>query len=101
MKKEDLLTDEFLKQFKDGDELNAFLGQLQKRGVEKMLEGELDAHLGYDKHQPSANTNSRNGYSSKRLKNKYGETDIKVPRDRAGSFEPALVPKRKGMAEVK
>lgn len=44
MKKEDLFTDEFLKQFKTGDELSSFLKQLQKRGIEKMLEGELDGN---------------------------------------------------------
>lgn len=99
MKKEDLLNDDFLKQFKTAGELNSFLQQLQKRAVEKMLEGELDAHLGYGKHQNSDNSNSRNGYSTKTIKNTFGEAEIKVPRDREGSFEPALVPKRKSMAE--
>jgi transposase-like protein len=99
MKKEDLLNDDFLKQFKTAGELNSFLQQLQKRAVEKMLEGELDAHLGYEKHQASDNPNSRNGHSSKTIKNSFGEAEIKVPRDRDGSFEPALVPKRKSMAE--
>ncbi|AFL85584.1 transposase [Belliella baltica DSM 15883] len=99
MKKEDLLNDDFLKQFKTAGELNSFLQQLQKRAVEKMLEGELDAHLGYEKHQNSDNSNSRNGHSSKTIKNSFGEAEIKVPRDRDGSFEPALVPKRKRMAE--
>lgn len=37
--KEDLLSDEFLKQFKTGEDLYGFLAQLQKRGLEKMLEG--------------------------------------------------------------
>ena len=47
MKKEDLFDDEFLKQFKSGEELSSFLKQLQKRGLEKMLEGELvDASAG-------------------------------------------------------
>jgi len=99
MKKEDLLNDSFLKQFKSGEELESFLSQLQKRAVEKMLEGEMDAHLGYDKHQTSISDNSRNGYSSKKLKNAYGEAQINVPRDRDGSFKPILVPKRKSMAE--
>lgn len=99
MKKEDFLNDDFLKQFKTAGELNSFLQQLQKRAVEKMLEGELDAHLGYEKHQISDNPNSRNGHSSKTIKNSFGEAEIKVPRDRDGSFEPALVPKRKSMAE--
>jgi transposase-like protein len=99
MKKEDFLNEEFLKQFKNGDELNDFLQQLQKRAVEKMLEAELDGHLGYDKNQKSTASNSRNGYSNKTLKNSFGEASINVPRDRDGSFEPILVPKRKGMAE--
>jgi transposase-like protein len=99
MKKEDLLNEEFLKQFKNGDELNDFLQQLQKRAVEKMLEAELDGYLGYDKNQKTTSSNSRNGYSNKKLKNSFGEASINVPRDREGSFEPVLVPKRKGMAE--
>lgn len=50
MNKDDLLSDEFLKQFKTGEELTSFLKNIQKRGIEKMLEGELDAHLDYGKH---------------------------------------------------
>ena len=57
MKKEDLLSDEFLKQFKTGEDLNGFLAQLQKRGLEAILNGELDAHLGYDKHEKSTTSN--------------------------------------------
>lgn len=99
MKKEELLTNEFLSQFSSGEELNDFLHQLQKRGIEQILEGELDSHLGYQKHQGSENTNARNGYSKKKIRNTFGETEIKVPRDREGSFAPELVPKRKNMAE--
>ena len=40
------MSDDFLKQFKTGKELNDFLALIQKRGIEKMLEGELDGHLG-------------------------------------------------------
>ncbi len=47
MKKEDLLSHEFLKQFKTGEDFYGFLTQLEKRGIEKMPEGELEAHLGY------------------------------------------------------
>jgi len=94
MKKEDLLTDEFLKQFKTGDELSSFLKQIQKRGIEKMLEGELDDHLGYDKHEKSTTSNSRNGYSQKKVRTSLGESEIQVPRDREASFNPMLVPKR-------
>ena len=48
MKNEELFDDNFFKQFKTGDELNGFLKALQKRGIEKMLEGELDGHLDYE-----------------------------------------------------
>jgi len=94
MKKEDFITDEFLKQFKTGEELTNFLKSIQKRGVEKILEGELDAHLDYEKHQRSEHSNSRNGYSSKTIKTSLGESEIKVPRDRNASFNPMMVPKR-------
>lgn len=99
MRPEDFLTDDFLKQFKTGQELNTFLRQLQKRGIEKMLEGELDGHLGYDKHEQSANTNARNGYGKKKIKTSYGESEIRVPRDRDASFNPMIVPKRESMVE--
>lgn len=99
MKKEDLFDDEFLKQFKSGEELSSFLKQLQKRGLEKMLEGELDGHLDYDKNQKFGSGNTRNGYSQKKVRSSYGEDTIKVPRDRDGSFNPMIVPKRKNMVD--
>lgn len=99
MKKEELLNDEFLKQFKTGEELNSFLKELQKRGIEKMLEGELDAHLGYDKNQKSNSKNARNGYSEKIVHTSMGETPIQVPRDRDASFNPMIIPKRKSMVD--
>lgn len=99
MKKEDVLSDDFLKQFKTGDDLNNFLSQLQKRGIESILEGELDGHLDYEKHKKSNNENSRNGYSSKTIKTSFGQSEIKVPRDRDSSFNPMLVPKRKSMVD--
>jgi transposase-like protein len=99
MKKEDAFSAEFLKQFKNGEELYAFLGQLQKRGVEAILEGEMDNHLGYEKHGESTGENSRNGHGRKKLRNQYGEAEIQVPRDRKSSFEPMLVPKRKNIAD--
>ena len=99
MKKEDLFDDEFLKQFKSGEELSSFLKQLQKRGLEKMIEGELDGHLDYDKNQKSGSGNTRNGYSQKKVRSSYGEDTIKVPRDRDGSFNPMIVPKRKNMVD--
>lgn len=99
MKKEDLFNDEFLKQFKTGEELTGFLKQLQKRGIEKMLEGELDGHLGYSKHEQTINNNARNGFTKKKVKTSFGESEIAVPRDREASFNPILVPKRKSMVD--
>lgn len=96
---EELLSKDFLKQFKTGDELNTFLHELQKRGVEQLLEGEMDAHLGYDKHQKSDNSNSRNGHTIKTIKTNHGEQDIQVPRDRDSSFSPMLVRKRQSMVD--
>ena len=50
MTKEELLNSDFLKQFKDSKGFGSFVEELYKRGVETMLEGELEAHLGYSKH---------------------------------------------------
>lgn len=63
---------------------------------ESMLQGELTAHLGYESndHDPKATTNRRNGSTKKTLKSTMGEIPISAPRDRDGSFEPILVPKR-------
>lgn len=99
MKPEDFVSDDFLKQFKTGEQLNDFLAIIQKRAIEKMLEGELDDHLGYDKHEQSDNPNARNGHGRKKIKTGYGEMDIEVPRDREASFNPILVPKRQNMVE--
>lgn len=94
MKKEDLFDDDFLKQFKTGVELSNFLKQLQKRGLEKILDGELDDHLDHVKHQKSKEGNTRNGYSQKSVRSSFGQDNIQVPRDREGSFNPIIVPKR-------
>ena len=96
---EKLLNKDFLKQFKTGDELNAFLHELQKRGVEQLLEGEMDAHLGYEKNQKSDNPNSRNGHTTKTIKTNHGDQEIQVPRDRDSSFSPMLVRKRQSMVD--
>ena len=101
IKKEDLFNEEFLKQFKDAGELEDFLSQIHKRGIEKMLEGELDAHLGYEKYSAEGKNsgNSRNGKNEKKIKTEYGEAEIEVPRDREGSFDPVVVPKRSRLSK--
>jgi len=64
--------------------------------LEQMLQAELDDHLGYDKHSPEGDKsgNSRNGYGKKTIKSEWGETEIAVPRDRKGTFEPKVIEKR-------
>ena len=63
--------------------------------MENGLEAELDEELGYSKYdyKNKKTDNSRNGYSRKRLKTSYGETEVSVPRDRKGEFEPRLLRK--------
>lgn len=98
--KEDLLNDkDFYRSFKSGEDLTSFFKVLHKRAVEHMLEAELDAHLDNEKHARSTSGNYRNGHVSKKIKSSFGETEIKVPRDRDSSFEPALVPKRQNIVE--
>jgi transposase-like protein len=99
MKPEDLFSKDFFKQFKTGEELTSFFHALRKRAIEEMLEGELDAHLGYDKHQSSENKNSRNGHTTKTIKSENGQTEIKVPRDRDSSFQPMLIKKRESFID--
>jgi len=98
--KEELLNDkDFYKSFKNGEDLTSFFKQMHKRAVEHMLEAELDAHLDNEKHEKTKEGNYRNVLGSKKIKSSFGEADIKVPRDREGSFEPALVPKRHNIIE--
>ena len=72
---------------------------MHKRGIEKILEGELAAHLDYEKHQKRTDTNAHNGYTSKKLKTTLGKTTIQIPRDRESSFNPMLIKKRQSTAE--
>jgi len=93
------LLDELLKTYKKPEDLLGDKGlfkELQKALLERVLEGEITHHLGYEKHDPVGRNsgNSRNGRGEKTLKGEYGEMEIKVPRDRNGEFEPQLIKKR-------
>ena len=72
------------------------LGELTKMVVEGALEGEMDDHLGYGKHDAAGRNsgNSRNGRRAKTLLTEAGPVEISVPRDRDSSFEPKIVAKR-------
>lgn len=71
------------------------LEQLTKALVERALGAELSHHLGYQKGESrqQKRENQRNGYSAKRVLTENGALAIEVPRDRAGTFEPQLIPK--------
>ena len=94
-----LNKEELRKQIREGKEisLDGILEEfksLLRESLQTASEEELTSHLGYEKHQESENTNYRNGHSKKSLKTKYGQIDVAIPRDREGTFEPKLVPKR-------
>ena len=74
---------------------DGLLGQLTKVVLERALGAELDDHLGYVRGDPAGNGsgNSRNGSYGKTVTTTAGAVRIAVPRDRIGTFEPALVPK--------
>ena len=64
--------------------------------VRTMMEVEMDEELGRERCQraeTSGAPNYRNGYTKKTVKTQLGEVDIRVPRDRNGSFEPKIIGK--------
>ena len=68
---------------------------LQKAVIERLMNAEMSQHLGYKpgEDKPDGQTNERNGASGKTVLTDKGAVRIDVPRDRAGSFEPILIPK--------
>lgn len=77
------------------DGKDGLIQQLIKAGLERGLQAELTRHLGYEKGDPEASfhENSRNGSSAKTVATSVGDVELAIPRDRDGSFTPALVPK--------
>jgi len=97
------LIDELLKDYPNPQDVLAeegLLKQLTKAVIERCLETELDGHLGYPKHgrHGHASGNTRNGTSQKTMKGEQGQSELDVPRDRQGTFEPQLV--RKGQTRL-
>jgi len=70
------------------------LSFLSKKILERALEEERTEHLGYERGDPAGrgSGNSRNGTTPKRVLTDAGPVDLDVPRDRAGTFEPRIVP---------
>jgi len=90
------LANELAKDLKTEKDVGELSSQLMKLAVEAALGAEMEAHLGYAKHEksPLGSSNVRNGYSTKRLKGNHGEVELSVPRDRLSEFEPQIVGKR-------
>ena len=73
--------------------------QLSKCILERALEAEMQAHLGYDRYERNASENARNGSFKKNLTTENGQLELEVPRDRKGSFEPVIVKKKQTRIE--
>lgn len=94
----DELLDEVSEDCKSAEDLlgeNGIIKQLTSRLLSRMLQAEMNDHLGYEKHDVAGHNsgNARNGKTPKRLKTEQGEVSIEVPRDRNGDFEPQIVRK--------
>jgi putative transposase len=93
------ILDQLLQNYeKPGDLLGqgGIFDRLKERMVQRILEGELTAHLGFAKGEPrpEGQENTRNGHCPpKTVKTAEGRIQVSLPRDRDGSFQPVLVPK--------
>ena len=78
------------------DGADGLLNELTKAVLERSLQAELTHHLGYEAGDPAGrgSGNSRNGATTKTVTTVNGPVEIAVPRDRNGSFEPVIVPKK-------
>jgi putative transposase len=67
--------------------------ELKGAVMERLLEAEMTEHLGHERQARRRGSNVRNGHSTKTIETESGPVEVRVPRDREGSFEPKLVPK--------
>jgi putative transposase len=104
------LATEFASQARTAEDLNGLMRLMMKSALERMLNTELDVHLGRRSlpldtaaeaeeaspapaQRPKRVPNRRNGKSPKTVQGDLGELTIETPRDREGTFEPQLIPK--------
>ena len=80
---------------KDVSGVHEMLKDLLGDTLQKMLEAELDDHLGYCKYdyKNKETDNTRNGFSPKEVTSSMGDIGLNIPRDRQGEFEPQIVKK--------
>ncbi len=96
------LLEELLKLSKNPQDLfgpDGLLYRLKGALMERMLEAEMTEHLGFERNGARNQGNSRNGFTSKTIQTETGPVDVRVPRDRAGTFEPKLVAKHQRRLE--
>jgi putative transposase len=67
--------------------------------MERLLEAEITEHLGHEKQGRRKSSNARNGHSTKTVQTDSGPVEIRVPRDREGTFDPKLVKKHQRRLE--
>jgi putative transposase len=112
--KAEQLAGEFANQAQSLDDLNGLIRGLMKSALERMLDSEMDVHLGRKKiaaltpkpaptddpatsatpaATPAVSANRRNGHSSKTIRGDLGELTLETPRDRLGTFDPQLIAK--------
>ena len=101
------LATEFASQATTVEELNELMRVMMKSGLERMLDTEMDVHLGRRSLGPVTDAtvslppagakqrspNRRNGRSRKRVQGDLGKVTLSTPRDRDGTFEPQLIEK--------
>ncbi len=96
-REEDGIADEVLDKLLDGRdpgtvfESGGLIDELKKRLAERVLNAEIDHHLGKDEEREAGN--HRNGYGSKSVLTDSGKLDLSIPRDRQGRFDPVLIGK--------
>jgi transposase-like protein len=82
---------------------DGIFARLFSKTVEEMLEAELTSELGYERYEAKGRNsgNSRNGHYSRKMRTSGGDAEIKVPRDRNGEFQSALLKKNSNEIEQK
>src|SRR5438105_13728012 len=95
----DELIDQLLGDYQGPEQLtgpDGLINRLRKRLIERAAGAELEQHLGYPAggEAPQGQPNRRNGLTQKTLRTVDGPVTVELPRDRDGSFEPAIVPKQ-------
>ena len=89
-----LIQDEY--DIKSASDIEAALLDMFGGFIEQALEAELDQHLGYSRYdfRHKSTSNTRNGRKPKTIQTRLGKTTVQAPRNREGSFQPQIVPKR-------